>query len=293
MILSMTGFGEAHGQLAGHAYHVEIRSVNNRYFKSSIRTSDEIAFLEPALESLLRKRMTRGSVSLRISVRDMSESAAQALNLAAIRHYVTQLRAAADASGQFTIDLATLAGLPGVCQPNETSDELRQRLEKTALELTEAAIARLLEMRAAEGRALAADLSGHLAEVGRNLDAIRSRVPAVVQDYRQRLMQRIAQLMVGSNVTLGEADLLKEVAIFADRSDISEEIARLTSHLAQFTDCLASPEPAGRKLEFISQEMMREANTIGSKAGNAEIGRYGIEIKSIIDRIKEQVQNVE
>jgi len=114
-----------------------------------------------------------------------------------------------------------------------------------------------------------------------------------VADYRDRLMARVNQLIAGSNVTLAEADVLREVAIYADRSDISEELSRIESHLDQFLAAIAGPEPAGRRLEFIAQELMREANTIGSKAGDPEISRHTIEIKSAIDRLKEQVQNVE
>jgi len=293
MIHSMTGFGEAAIDQGGLAFHVSIRSVNNRYFKPSLRLPEEMSFLEPTLEQVLRKRVTRGSVTLRLDVRDLSETAAQPVNLAAIRHYVEQLRTVMDGEKHFTIDLATLATLPGVCQPQDISESQREDIEALVVELTDKAAARLTEMRAVEGRALATDLKQHCEAVRKSLAAIAERGGGVVEEYRKRLMQRVEQLIAGSNVTLAQDDLVREVAVFAERSDISEEITRLRSHLEQFEAAFSLPEPAGRKLDFISQEMLREANTIGSKAGDASIARHTIEIKAAIDRIKEQVQNVE
>lgn len=293
MILSMTGFGEAQLEEDGHAYHVEIRSVNNRYFKASLRLPEEFAFLEPDIEQTLRKRVTRGSLSLKLFIRDLSAAAAQDINVAAVKRYMEQLKSVMPSGPGYAIDLATLATLPGVCQPHELSDEQRERAQAVVARLVDSAIERLVEMRSKEGQALAADLRSHCQDIRENLEAIRARGSAVVDEYRRRLQQRVQQLIAESGAKLGEEDLLKEVAIFAERSDISEEIARLTSHLEQFAQAIDSREPSGRKLDFISQEMLREANTIGSKAGDAAIARHTIEIKGAIDRVKEQVQNVE
>jgi uncharacterized protein (TIGR00255 family) len=292
MILSMTGFGEAQQEEEGHAYHIEIRSVNNRYFKSAIRLPDDFAFMETQLEQALRQRLVRGSITLRLHLRDLSASAAQDVNLAAIEHYVAQLRSVPTAEPGFTIDLATLTMLPGVCQPHELTEQQRQHGETVVTRLAQAAIDRLLEMRVAEGQALAADLRQHCHTISEHLNVIRTHVPGMVTEYRERLASRIQELIADSNVRLAEEDLLKEVAIYAERSDISEELARLASHLQQFEEAIASSQPTGRKLDFIAQEMLREANTIGSKAGDAEVARHVIEIKGDIDRIKEQVQNV-
>jgi uncharacterized protein (TIGR00255 family) len=133
----------------------------------------------------------------------------------------------------------------------------------------------------------------HVMRIREHLARICERAPLVVQEYRDRLMSRIQELLSSSNVRLAEQDLLKEVSIYAERSDISEEISRLTAHLEQVEECLSSREPAGRKLDFLSQELLREANTMGAKASDAQIARDIIEIKSAIDRVKEQVQNVE
>jgi len=292
MILSMTGFGEAQLEEEGQAYHLEIRGVNNRYFKSSIRLPDDFAFMETQLEQLLRRRLIRGSILLRLHVRDLSASAAQDVNVAAIERYVTHLKSVLPAEPNFTIDLSTLATLPGVCQPHEMTEQQRQHGQELITRLAETATDKLLEMRAAEGQALAADLKRHCDSIHERLAAIRAHVPDMVEGYRDRLAARIEELIAGSNVRLAAEDLLKEVSVYAERSDVSEELSRLESHLQQFDEAVASSEPAGRKLDFIAQEMLREANTIGSKAGDAEVARHVIEIKGAIDRIKEQVQNV-
>jgi uncharacterized protein (TIGR00255 family) len=293
MIVSMTGFGDAQVEEDGHVYHVEVRSVNNRYLKTTIRVPDEHAFLEAELEPLVRQRVQRGSITLRFSIRDLSAAAAQDVNHAAIQQYLQQLLASAPQRNGIVVDLATLATLPGVVQPRDLNQRERERLWATVSRLSEQALERLAAMRREEGRALAAELTDHCNRIRAHLAAIRQRGPRVIDEYRQRLMARIQELLVGSNVRLAEDDLLREVAVYADRSDISEEISRLESHLAQFDAACAAPASEGRKLEFIAQEMLREANTMGSKSGDAQIARDTIEIKSAIDRIKEQVQNVE
>lgn len=289
----MTGFGESQIEEDGHAYHVEVRSVNHRYLKTAIRLPEDLVFLELELEQLVRRHVSRGSLSVRVYVRDLSAAAAHEINVAAIQQYVARLRAVMERGSHFGIDLATLAMLPGVCQPPELSRPQRERIWQIVGRLTEEALLRMIEMRRAEGQALAGDLRNHCERIRQHVQAIRGLAPRVVADYRDRLIARVNQLIAGSNVTLAEADVLREVAIYADRSDISEELSRIASHLDQFVASIASPEPVGRRLEFIAQELMREANTIGSKAGDPDISGHTIEIKSAIDRLKEQVQNVE
>ena len=295
MILSMTGFGEAQREVDGRIYHIEVRSVNNRYLKTSTRLPEDFAFMEADLERLVRGRLARGSLMLRFFVRNLTEAAAYDLNAAALRSYVSQLRRVAEETGDsgLSIDLAGLAALPGVCQPPEVTEQEHARCWEIAAALTNAAIDRLLEMRKVEGAEIAADLSAQCAVIGTSLAAVQQRCPQVVAEYRQRLFERIKLLLAEQAVQLTEHDLVREVAIYAERSDIHEEIARLRGHVSQFETALTREAAAGRKLEFIAQEMLREANTMGSKSGDAELGRLIIEIKSAIDRIKEQVQNVE
>lgn len=293
MIRSMTGFGEALLEDDGHEFHVEIRSVNNRYFKAAIRIPEEYSFLESAIEQSLRQQLARGSITYRLSVRDLTGAAAQDLNVAALRRYLEQLESVRDGASHRVIDLAALAVLPGVCQPRAENEEQREKRAALILKMTESAAGRLLEMRSAEGRALMADLSTQLSSMRVNVAAVRELAPQVVESYRQRLTSRVSELMADRGVSFGAEDLLKEVAIFAERSDVNEELSRLESHVEQFDTAMSGAEAPGRKLDFITQELLREANTIGSKAGDARIARLVIELKGAIDRIKEQVQNVE
>jgi len=293
MIHSMTGFGEARLEEAGQAYHLELRSVNQRYLKAAIYLPDDLAFLETEVERLLRRRVTRGSLTLHLYIRDLSAQAAPDINAAVVRAYVARLREAAGEDSRGTIDLATVLTLPGVCQPRELTEAERTLRWSILSRLTEAALERLIAMRAAEGRALADDVLAHCACVERCLERIRQRAPAVVIEYRDRLKARVQELIADSNVRLAEEDLLREVSVYAERSDISEELSRLSGHVREFRGLAGGTEPAGRKLEFVAQEMLREANTIGSKTGDSAIAHEMIEIKSAIDRIKEQVQNAE
>lgn len=293
MIRSMTGFGDAQLAAETQIYHVEIRSVNNRYFKASIHLPDEFGFLEPDVDRLIRECITRGSVVLRLHRRDLSPNAAQEINAAAMSRYVEQMQVVRGKDETLVIDLAKIALLPGVCQPREVTETERESTWKLVSGLIETAVDRMLAMRATEGKALADDLLRHVTRIREHLTRVRERAPLVVQEYRDRLMARIQELLSSSNVRLAEQDLLKEVSIYAERSDISEEISRLAAHLDQVEECLSSREPAGRKLDFLSQELLREANTMGAKASDAQIARDIIEIKIAIDRVKEQVQNVE
>jgi uncharacterized protein (TIGR00255 family) len=293
MIHSMTGFGEAHGEDGGQTYQIEIRSFNQRYLKTSVYLPEDFVYLESDIDRVLRERLTRGTVTLRLYVRSIGAQAALEINQAAVKAYVEQLTAALGPDQRITIDVAALLAAPGVCQTRDVTEEQREHRAALVLDLVRQALGRLIAMRAAEGSALAADLQQHCTGIRRALEAIRARVPAVALEYRDRLHTRVQELLAGSNVPLAAEDLLKEVSIYAERSDISEELSRLAGHLDQFERQIAGSEPAGRKLEFISQEMLREANTMGSKTGDAAIAREIIEIKSTIDRIKEQVQNAE
>jgi uncharacterized protein (TIGR00255 family) len=183
--------------------------------------------------------------------------------------------------------------LPGVAPETRTGaappDDEWPVVEKTL----DAALAKLNQMRREEGKALAAELLAHHKIIAEQLDAVRTLLPGVVTDYRQRLLDRVRQAVADAGVVLSAESIIREVALFADRTDVSEEVARLTSHLDQFAELIRKGEEAGRKLEFVIQEMGRETNTIGSKAGDVSISRHVIEIKAALERLREQVQNVE
>lgn len=293
MIHSMTGYGDAQAHEDGVTYRAEIRSVNNRYFKSAIKLPEQFQLFEAEIDKLLRGKLGRGSVNYSLRVKDESPSAAYEINAAALRRYIEQMKAAMGGDSGIRIDLATMLEWPGVCEPPDI-DEARQAVQLAAIRrVTDEAIGRLIVMRQAEGEALLVDLKAQCAAIRENLEEVRKRSPGVVTEYKNRLTSRVAELLAGTNTKLTADDLVREVAIFAERCDVNEEIARLTSHLGQFLELCDAPEETGRKLDFLAQEMLREANTIGSKANDAQIARHIVEIKAAIDRIKEQVQNVE
>ena len=293
MIVSMTGFGDATGERNGTHYAVEIRSLNNRFFKAIIKLPENVSGLEPELESTLRERLGRGSITYILKMRSDSAEAAYHINTSALKFYLEQLRSVRELDKGGQIDLGTLLALPGVCQePRDEIDELEKH-GPFIRELTQKAIVKLHTMRQREGEALFSDLMRHSETIARDLKTIQERAPFVIDDYHKRLLQRVNQLLSTAELQVSQADLLKEVAVFAERADISEEIQRLTAHLDAFENACRTGEHAGRKLDFITQEMLREADTIASKANDAAIASQIVEIKGAIDRLKEQVQNVE
>ncbi len=292
MILSMTGFGEARAQVDGVSFRVEVRSVNNRYFKSSMRLPEHMQRFEADLDRQLRERLSRGSVSYTLRVTADEPAAACVVNQPALRHYMTKLREAAEDRPGVTIDLSGLLALPGVCESPEIEEGVLLAQFQVVQRLTAEALEKLVAMRRQEGAALERDLQAQCAELRARFEQVRQRSPLVVEEYAKRLRARVQQLLSSSNLELEQDALAREVAIFAERCDVNEEIARAVSHLDQFAAVCAAGEEAGRKLEFLAQELLREANTMGSKANDAEIARHIVVIKAAIDRIKEQVQNV-
>ncbi len=193
---------------------------------------------------------------------------------------------------KITIDLAAMLLLPGVCVP-PLPEEIIEKSQADVFAMIDEAISALLKMRQQEGQSIARDLTENCAMIEKQLAGVAARVGLVVQDYQQRLKKRIEELLGVAGGTLKDADLAREVAIFAERCDVAEEISRLTNHLGQFRTAIEKEEQPGRKLDFLAQEMLREANTIASKSNDSEIAQAVVEIKTAIDRIKEQVQNVE
>lgn len=293
MIVSMTGYGAAQHTENGVCHALELRSVNNRYLKLSIKLPEHLQFAESDIDKLLRRRLARGTVSYTVRVRS-DASMLKAVDITALQRYVDVLSQVQLPSGvQPVIDLATVASLPGVSDPPELDDEAKRRCVEVLSELTNRGLRALIDMRREEGRTLHDDLLGCSAAIRKHLALIAARAPGVIDEYRERLRTRVATLMQGGGFQLEADGLLREIAVFAERCDISEEISRLTSHLDQFAEVCDRDEQVGRTLDFLAQEMLREANTIGSKSNDAAIARNVVEIKGLIDRLKEQVQNVE
>ena len=293
----MTGFGEASFQDDhGVHYFIEIRSLNNKYFKTTIRLPEELQGLEPGLESELRRRLTRGSIVLIGRYSDTSEGAAYEINAQALARYVSQLNDVPQvADGSMSFDIASLLGLQGVLQPPADEVDRLERARAAYHSMLDDACGKLIEMRRQEGELLQKDLLAQHDFIVERLERIETRAPQIIADYQSRLQSRMELMLEDAKVKVEPVDLIREVAVFADKSDISEEITRLGGHMGQFKSLLtqSDPKPIGRTMDFLAQEMLREANTIASKSGDADVSRDIVEIKGAIDRIKEQVQNVE
>jgi uncharacterized protein (TIGR00255 family) len=294
MLLSMTGFGESHCHENGLAVSVEVRTINSRYFKLSVRSSEGYAALEPHIEEAVRRVIHRGTIQVALRVERLHTAEDYRLNVEVLERYRNQLEELKRRWNlKEDISLQSLLPLEGVV--NEESMILHDAEADWPLigRTLQAALEHLGRMRAEEGRAMAADLASNCRSVAASLDQVETRSPRAVEDYRARLHEKLQKILEKHSVLLDPSDLIKEVSLFADRSDISEEIVRLRSHVEQFLATMELPESSGRKLEFLTQEMVREANTIGSKANDVEIARQVIEIKTAIERIREMIQNIE
>jgi uncharacterized protein (TIGR00255 family) len=293
LLLSMTGFGEATRQEERWTIGVEVRAVNNRHFKLSSKISDAYAMFEPALEQLVRDKVRRGTVQVSLRIDRPKRPEDYRINLVALSSYRDQLNGLRGSSDDRSFDLGALLVLPGVVEDCRSSELVTDRAWPEIAEVVQAALTKFQTARAVEGRAMAAELTALARMLESHLSVIVARGPQVTQNHHKRLVERVSALVRENGVTVEPGDLVREVAILTDRSDISEEIVRLRAHLCQFSATIEEAESSGRKLEFISQEMGREINTIGSKAGDVEISRSVVEIKALLEKIRELIQNVE
>jgi len=293
-LLSMTGFGEVRDDRENYAIAVELRTVNSRHFKLNFRVTEGYGALEAHAESVIREYVKRGTVHCNLRIRHLGGADDYRLNLQVLNLYVDQLQElAAQRHMDERLRLEPLASLPGVVEELSTDACDAREIWPLVEPTLHAALEQLTVMRAAEGAALAVDLQEQSRAVEKSLAVVEKLAPNVVEHYRRRIQERVSEALQSLNVSVQPADLVREVSLFADRSDISEEIVRLRSHLQQFCEALALEESAGRKLEFICQEMGRETNTIGSKANDAAISLEVVEIKTALERIREQIQNVQ
>ncbi|MDQ7840130.1 MAG: YicC/YloC family endoribonuclease [bacterium] len=293
VIRSMTGFGTATADVAGGRFTVEIRSVNHRFSEAQVRLPRDLGALEERVRALVTEQIRRGRVEVMIS-RDEGTRRPRAFRAdvdlaASYTKALRDLAASVGVSGE--ISLAQLAALPDVLRLEE--DRVEVEAFWPALEsAVRGAVGALVGMRMAEGARLAEDILARALALERTAEAIAGRSRGVVQAYRERLSGRLAELLGDTQVD--EARIAAEIAVFADRSDITEELTRLRSHLEQFRQVVTADDGAvGRKLEFILQEMGRETNTVGSKANDLEITRAVIEMKGEIESLREQIQNIE
>jgi uncharacterized protein (TIGR00255 family) len=289
---SMTGYGRGESDRGGAKISVEVNSVNRKQSDIVINLPRELGGLEPRVRQTVGDRLARGRTSVVVAY-DPSANASRKLALdgAIARSYhdgMRSLQKELGVTGEITIGMILQA--PGVMRFSEDGlepDKIWPALE----EAVNAALGELIKMREREGKHLAKDLIHRLKVVRQALKEVRQMHPAVAQKYRVTLLERINK--AGLALEPNDERLLKEVAFFADRSDVSEELTRLESHLAQFAHHLRKNEPVGRTLEFITQEISRELNTLGAKAGDAEISRHVVACKSEVEKIREQIQNLE
>lgn len=289
----MTGYGEAVVQNEQTYCRVEIRTVNNRHFKLSLRCPDGFLQHESEFEKLLRETISRGSVYLSISIDNVGQSSEPRLNTELLKSYWRQLNDVCQELQLPAPDPTRLLNIPGVLRENVFDSEVVERLWPVVEAAVKAATQHLQEFRSKEGASTAGELRELFESIEKSLEQIVVVAPQVARDYHEKLVQRTRELLAGSDVKMDAADVLKEVAIYADRCDIHEEITRLRSHISQFLTLVSTAAAPGRKLDFLCQEMFREVNTIGSKANHVALSHLAVDMKSSIERIREIVQNVE
>jgi len=291
----MTGHGEATASSGGIHVVAEIRTVNNRYLKVQVRTDGPAAW-EAAVETIVRESVRRGTVQ--VSLRFDREPTAEQykLNEAVLRGYAEQLTAIMFDRKPHApppeVPWGALLTLPGVVrepQASRAADELWPLAEQAMRK----ALKSLDQMRRDEGAAMANDMSQNCKLIAEQLQAVVVRAPLVVEAYRVRLEDRLNTWLQEHQMVIQPGEMVREIGIYADRADISEEIVRLRSHLEQMDTTLSAKESNGRKLDFLVQEMFREVNTIGSKGNDVEISKHVVEMKTVIERLREMVQNVE
>ncbi len=293
-MLSMTGHGDASSTSDGLRISAEIRSVNNRFLKISCRLSPVIESLEPQIEALLREFVRRGTVQVQMRVETAAGEDAYQLNGDVLRNYVAQWRRWSQELGLSSdLSIRELLTLPGVIANGVAAQDRSEAITVAALEVIKQAATQHHQMRSAEGRAMAQSLARSITDLKTHSDAIAERSPTVVREHGERMEARIRQAFESAQHNFQPADLLREMQIMADKLDIHEETVRLRSHLEQFLGILNSKESQGRKLDFLIQEIFRETNTIGSKANDVTIARHVVEMKTIIEQMREIVQNIE
>ncbi|PTM59143.1 YicC/YloC family endoribonuclease [Desmospora activa] len=291
-IQSMTGYGQGDCEVTGVQFHTEIRSVNHRFLEMTIRMPAGWGVMEEEVKSVLRRHLKRGKVNVVLTVEGEPASRRELdVDWELADHLMQAARLLQERYGfTHSITLADLLHHPHVLQMAEARvqpEEFRQPL----LEMVESAVQSLLTMRKKEGESLADDLLIRLENLEQLTQAMKERVPYVVTHYRERLQERLSEFL--DTAVLDQDRILAEAAVFAERADIAEELTRLNSHLSQFRESIHRRDAVGRRLDFLIQEMNREVNTIGSKAHDAQIGSLVVECKSELEKMREQVQNIE
>lgn len=292
MIKSMTGYGKSEQTIDSLNVTVEIKSVNHRYFEFSARVPREYGFLEEKLKKYCNSLITRGKVECYVSVDDLEEREMEVnVNETLAAGYVKALKELSERFGlKDDISAVTLSRYPDVITLHKASED-EERIWNAVKTVAETAVSKFIEMRETEGSKLRGDILSRADYIIECVEFIEGRSPETVREYNEKLKQRMKELL--GDAAVDEQRLLNEAAIYADKIAVDEETVRLRSHISQLRDFMNSSEAIGRKLDFLVQEINREANTIGSKAQDVDIAKKVIAIKAEVEKIREQVQNIE
>ena len=294
MVKSMTGYGRARETRNGRDITVEVRSVNNRYLDCAVKMPRAYIFAEDAVKSAVQRSVSRGKVDVFITVESLgAEESVVSVNEPLARAYIAALERLRELGGGAVAEgypVTDLARLPDVIAVTKAEEDL-EALSADLVAVAEEALAAHAAMRRTEGERLAEDILGRLDTIEAITARVEARSPQTVAEYREKLLARMREVL--QSTTVDEARVLTEAAIFADKVAVDEETVRLRSHLGQLREMLRSGAPVGRKLDFLIQEVNRESNTIGSKCSDLQIARDVVELKAEVEKIREQVQNIE
>lgn len=294
MIKSMTGFGRCRTVLHGREISVEIKSVNHRFFEFSCRTPKGYGFLDDKLKALVNSRVSRGKIDMFVTVGAAEDTPAEVkINHSLVSGYINAMKEISETYGiENDVTVTAISRFHDVYTVSK-APENEEEITADVLEAANTAIDGFIAMREAEGEKMKADILGRAEVILATVDEIDERSPQTVKEYEERLLDRINRTLQDYNINIDEQRVLTEVAVFADKVAVAEETVRLRSHFAQLSKIMESQTPIGREIDFIIQEMNREANTIGSKVQDAEIAHKVVKIKSEIEKMREQIQNIE
>ena len=292
MLRSMTGFGRGHQVLSGRDITVEIRAVNHRYYEFSCRLPRSYSFAEEKLKALLQGKISRGKIEVSVLVQNVTAVSEKiTANKEVITEYVMALREIQEElSLEDDLTLSSVMKLPDAFTVVKEEADEEQMWEDLKV-VAEEALANFIAMREVEGERMKADIAGRLNTIESNVEFVEKRSPMIVEAYRKRLYDKMCEVLDGK--CADENRILLEAGIFSEKTAVDGETVRLRSHIAQFREMLESSEPIGRKLDFLVQEMNRETNTIGSKVQDIEVTKIVVDQKSEIEKIREQIQNIE
>lgn len=288
----MTGHGHASVRHDPYSIDVEVRAVNNRFLKITPKISDLVSPIEVQLEGIVREFVRRGTVSLSIRVTREDQAPATRVCQATLSNYVEAAKVAIEKSGiPCTVEIGAMLQLPGVLESSGATDS--EQLLDCVAQAIRISLQNLNRMRASEGNAMQQQLSDGIQHIRLLKTKIEGRAPQVLEEYRNRLQSRVRAGLSDLGHSVDQVDIVREVLLYSDKCDIREELVRLSSHLNQFEQTISDGDSQGKRLDFLIQELLRETNTIGSKANDASIAHDVVSIKTVIEQLRELVQNVE